>query len=89
MKYLFSFTLTLVTCFSGLCQSDAIDAFIASKMKTKKIPGLQLVITKNNKIIKNASYGIANIEDGVKVDATTTFAINSMTKAFTGVAVMQ
>ena len=58
-------------------------------MKTKKIPGLQLVITKNNKIIKNASYGIANIEDGVKVDATTTFAINSMTKAFTGVAVMQ
>ncbi len=43
MKYLFSFTRTLVTCFSGLCQSDA----------------------------------------------TTTFAINSMTKAFTGVVFMQ
>jgi CubicO group peptidase (beta-lactamase class C family) len=89
MKYLFSLTLTLVTCFSGFCQSDAIDTFIEAKMKTQKIPGLQLVITKKNKIIKNASYGIANIEDGVPVDATTTFAINSMTKAFTGVAVMQ
>lgn len=75
--------------FNSYSQSDRIDLFIKSKMKERNIPGLQLAITKNGKIIKFGSYGIANVEDSIKVDNNTVFAINSMTKAFTGVAVMQ
>jgi len=89
MKKIFLSILTLIASLNVFCQSDNIDKYIKSKMQEKSIPGLQLAIVKNNKIIKTGAYGIANIEDSIRVDSETTFAINSMTKAFTGVAVMQ
>jgi CubicO group peptidase (beta-lactamase class C family) len=49
---------------------------------------LQLAVIKNNKIVKTSHYGLANIEDSIAVDSETVF-INSMTKSFTGVAIMQ
>lgn len=55
----------------------------------QKIPGLQVAIIRQQKIIKTASYGLTNIQDSVAVDDKTLFTINSMTKAFTGIAVMQ
>jgi|TARA_R110000868_G_scaffold291571_3_gene552053 CubicO group peptidase (beta-lactamase class C family) len=58
-------------------------------MSDRRIPGLQLAIVKDNKIVKTANYGLANIQDSVPVRNQTVFTINSMTKAFTGVAIMQ
>lgn len=89
MKIKISLLILILATFSAFSQTDSIDTFIESQMKLRKIPGLQLAITKNGKIIKAKSYGIANIEDSIKVDNQTTFAINSMTKSFTGVAIMQ
>ena len=70
-------------------QADNIDDFVKTQIQQRQIPGLQLAVVKNGKIIKTASYGFANIQDSIKVDDNTLFAINSMTKAFTGVAVVQ
>ena len=70
-------------------QNDSIDNYIESQMAFRKIPGLQLAIVKNNQIIKRESYGLANLEDSVVVDNETVFSINSITKAFVGVAIMQ
>jgi CubicO group peptidase (beta-lactamase class C family) len=39
--------------------------------------------------VKTSHYGLANIEDSIAVDSETVFSINSMTKSFTGVAIMQ
>lgn len=89
MKKIFLLILVLTASLSALAQTDSIDNYIISKMQERRIPGLQLAIVKNKKIIKTGSYGIANIEDSIKVDSKTAFAINSMTKAFTGVAIMQ
>jgi CubicO group peptidase (beta-lactamase class C family) len=58
-------------------------------MNERKIPGLQLAIVKDNKVVKIANYGVANIQDTVAVNDNTVFTINSMTKAFTGVAIVQ
>ena len=58
-------------------------------MQKRKIPGLQLAIVKNGKIIKTANYGLANVQDSIPVSNRTVFTINSITKAFTGVAIMQ
>jgi len=69
--------------------ADDIDDFIQIEMKKRKIPGLQLAVIQNNKIIKSTSYGLANIQDAVPVDNDTLMSINSITKAFTGVAIMQ
>lgn len=70
-------------------QSDSIDVFLKKEMLNRRIPGLQLAIVKNGKIVKTGNYGLANIQDSVVVDSRTLFSINSITKAFTGIAIMQ
>ncbi|CAM3852961.1 serine hydrolase [Mucilaginibacter galii] len=68
---------------------NSINDFVKSEMQSRGIPGMQIAIIKSGKIVMLKSYGLANIEHGVKVDANTLFSINSATKAFTGVAIMQ
>ncbi len=70
-------------------QPDSIDLFVAKQMQQRKIPGLQLAIVRNGKIIKSGNYGLANVQDSIPVTDKTVFTINSITKAFTGVAIMQ
>lgn len=74
---------------SGQEKLDSIRSFIRSEMISRKIPGLQTVIIKNGKIIISEAYGTANIEHNVPVNDQTLFSINSATKSFTGVAIMQ
>lgn len=83
-------TLGIIT-FTSHAQNrlDSIRSFIQSEMVGRKIPGLQTVIIKDGKIILSEAYGIANIEHNIAVNHQTTFSINSATKSFTGVAIMQ
>jgi len=89
MKITTSIIILILNISSVFSQNDSIDTFIASQMTLRKIPGLQLAIVKNNEIVKRKSYGLANIEDAIAVDDETVFSINSITKAFVGVSVMQ
>ncbi|MEO7533057.1 MAG: serine hydrolase [Ferruginibacter sp.] len=70
-------------------QADSIDAFIKNEMQKRGIPGLQLAIVRNGSIIKTGNYGFANVQDSIPVSNKTVFTINSITKAFTGIAIMQ
>ena len=70
-------------------QTDSIDVFLKQQMQKMGIPGLQLAIVRNGEIIKTGNYGLANIQDSIPVDSLTVFTINSITKAFTGIAIMQ
>ena len=70
-------------------QNDKVDVLIKDLMQKKKIIGLQLAVVKGNKIVKTGNYGFANIQDSIAVDSKTVFSVNSITKAFTGVAIMQ
>ena len=74
---------------SVFAQADSIDVFVNAQMQKRKIPGLQLAIVRDGKIIKTGNYGIANVQDSIPVNDKTVFTINSITKAFTGVAIMQ
>ncbi|MDR6132345.1 serine hydrolase domain-containing protein [Chryseobacterium sp. SORGH_AS_1175] len=69
--------------------TDSIDVFIKGKMAQLNIPGLQLAIIRNGRLDKLENYGFASLEHQVATSSETTFSINSMTKAFVGVAVMQ
>lgn len=90
MKTFFSaIFISLMSVFHCNAQSQGIDRFIQSQMDKKGIPGLQLAVVRQGQIVKTGSYGIANVEDSIAVDSKTVFALNSITKAFTGVAVMQ
>jgi CubicO group peptidase (beta-lactamase class C family) len=72
-----------------LSTSDSIDVFLKNKMQQKHIPGLQVAVVKGGKLIKNTSYGTANLDYNIAVTDESVFTINSITKAFTGIAVMQ
>lgn len=62
---------------------------IRQTMKERRIPGLQVVVIRNDKVVLSESYGLANVENQIPATPKTLFPINSATKAFTGVAVMQ
>lgn len=75
--------------FNNIVLADSVDDYFRTAMRESHIPGLQVAIVKNDRILKVASYGLANVQDDVKVDDTTVFNLASITKAFTSVAVMQ
>jgi CubicO group peptidase (beta-lactamase class C family) len=62
---------------------------ILQTMKERRIPGLQVVVVKDEQVVLSETYGWANVENRVPATATTLFPLNSATKAFTGVAMMQ
>lgn len=86
----FYFLLLLVCLqFSAQHTESNVDEIIHREMKERKIPGLQLAVIQKGKIVLSKSYGIANLQYNIPVTNTTIFPINSNTKVFTGVAVMQ
>ncbi len=95
VKRIFIFITLIIYCllpmFSNaqLAVSDSIDVFIKNKMKQRSIPALQLAVIKGGKLVKATAFGTANLEHEVPVNEQTLFSINSITKAFVGVAIMQ
>lgn len=65
------------------------DQVLRSEMKTRQIPGLQAAVVKDGKIVFQRALGISNLQYGVPVTDKTIFSINSCTKSFTGVSMMQ
>ncbi|MFB6456165.1 serine hydrolase [Chitinophaga sp. Hz27] len=65
------------------------DSIIAREMRTRRIPGVQLAVVKDGRLVYRKSYGIASLENNLPVTDSTIFSINSCTKAFTGIAIMQ
>lgn len=93
MIFIFKKTLTAIVLFSCtvsvFSQTDSVDVFIQNQMQKRKIPGLELAIVRHGKIIKTGYYGLANIQDSIAVSSKSVFTINSITKAFVGVAILQ
>jgi CubicO group peptidase (beta-lactamase class C family) len=67
----------------------AIDLLVQGEMKARGIPGAQVTIVQKGKIVFTGVYGQANIETKQPVTEKTLFQINSISKAFAGVAAMQ
>ena len=66
-----------------------IAAFVQDEMRERRIPGLQIAVIRHGKMVLSRHFGLASLQYGVPVTAASLFSINSATKAFTGVAVMQ
>lgn len=67
-----------------------LDSTVEKLMQQYDIPGASLSIVKDGNIIHKKGYGFASIEEKIKVDPDKTlFQLNSLTKIFTGVAIMQ
>lgn len=66
---------------------ESYDAYIRDTMgRVPEIPGIAIVVVKDDKPIFVRGYGLADKEAGVKADADTLFYIASSTKPFTALA---
>jgi CubicO group peptidase (beta-lactamase class C family) len=68
---------------------DTPEAFLRHQMEARHIPGMQVAILYHDKVVLSSAYGVASLQDAIPVTTQTVFPIYSITKAFTGVAVMQ
>ncbi|MFC6231117.1 serine hydrolase domain-containing protein [Paenibacillus allorhizosphaerae] len=66
---------------------DEIDRYIQAKMKQNNIPGLAVAITRHDEIIYSKGYGSTSEQRPITAD--TPFAVASLSKSFTALAVMQ
>ena len=66
-----------------------VETLLQREMLERRIPGLQIAVVRNGKIVLLRAFGIADLQHSVPVTNKTVFPIYSCTKAFTGVAVMQ
>lgn len=72
-----------------LPQAGAIDALARAEMAKRDIPGMQVAIVRGGRLVFSGAYGVADLEARTPVIRATLFSLNSATKSFTGVAIMQ
>jgi len=81
--------LLISTIYVNAQTNEQVEEYLNTKMVDKKIPGLQLVVIKENEIVYATEMGNANVSFSVPVDENTVFSINSIGKIFTATAIMQ
>jgi CubicO group peptidase (beta-lactamase class C family) len=68
---------------------DSLENYIRKGMKDWDIPGLAIVIVKDDKVVVMKGFGVRNLETREPVDENTLFMIASNSKLFTGTALAQ
>jgi len=68
---------------------QSIDDMVAEFMRDNEVPGLALAIVQAPYITRAAGYGVADSATGRLVSPNTLFRIDGLTRAYTGVAVVQ
>ncbi len=76
------------TPFSYATDIAAIDVYVATQMRSMRIPGFALGIVRGNQVVYLRGYGVAD-PVGKPVTPQTPFIIGSITKSFTALALMQ
>ena len=67
---------------------NQIDNEVSKQMKKGNIPGLALIVIKNDKVIMR-TFGYSNVENNSLVTSKTLFELGSCSKAFTALAILK
>jgi CubicO group peptidase (beta-lactamase class C family) len=94
MKRWYALGFTIISMFTppAIAAQDtagAITDFLQSEMQERQVPGLQIIVIQHGKTVLSKVFGVASMQYRVPVSDNSVFSINSATKSFTGVAVMQ
>ncbi|PXX41413.1 serine hydrolase domain-containing protein [Undibacterium pigrum] len=68
--------------------ADTVDDYVRAEMQKRHIPGMTVAVLRDNKLIKESTYGLASIEHNVATRADTAYTLASMTKTFTASGIM-
>lgn len=69
--------------------AETVDEIANKFVDSGRTPGLSIAIAQGGDVLVSKGYGLANIETNEPVTADTVFRIGSVTKQFTGVALVQ
>ena len=95
---IFSLTLLLIPYFMVSCNqnSNSANTVIAEKLDSlftarygENTPGGTVLIMKGNDVVFEKSYGVANYDTNLNIDANTFFNIASVSKQFTAMAILK
>lgn len=67
----------------------AADRYLAMQRAKLRIPGMAVAVVRDGRVVFRRDLGTASVEFDQPVRSDTVFAINSVTKAFTGIAAMR
>lgn len=67
---------------------ERVAAFLAEKMKEHKVPGVSLGVVRNGDVMTRG-FGVTNVDHPLPVTDATVFQVGSITKTFTGTAIMR
>lgn len=67
---------------------DAVDRWVLQWMEDRSIPGLSLAVIHRGEPVKIRGYGLCSLELDAPASASTVYPLASVTKSFTGAAVM-
>ena len=67
----------------------AVDSMMRSEMAGAQVPGAQIAIAQNGRLVYTRGYGVADVETGRPVTERTLFQVGSVTKAVTGAVLAQ
>lgn len=84
---LFLIHLLLVSCDSNINVENKIDE-IFKEFNRSSTPGTSIAVVKNNKIIYQKGFGLADIENKTSIESYTNFRLASISKQFTAFSVL-
>lgn len=65
---------------------QGLKEFVEARLNEWQVPGLAVAVVKDGEVVLTEGYGVRDITTGAKVDRETVFAIASVSKAFTTMA---
>ena len=82
------FAFVLLLALSAAVQADKVDDYVKAQMERQHLPGVSIVVIKDQKIVKSMGYGLANVELNVPATADTVYKIGSVSKQFIATGIM-
>ena len=82
------FACVLLLTLSVAVKADQVDDYVKAQMERQRIPGISIVVIKDQKIIKSMGYGLANVELNVAATPDTVFKIGSVSKQFIATGIL-
>ena len=69
--------------------NDRTRMLLKTSMAERHIPALQVAVIVHGRVVMSEAYGVVDVEQHVAATRQTLFPVNSATKSFTGLAIMQ
>ena len=72
----------------AVAELAGFDQVMTTLMQKWRLPGGQLAVAKNGRLVLNRGYGLADVEHHVPVQPASLFRVASVTKTITAVAIL-